>query len=363
MIKHCALVWTLALYPAAAVHGAGSDAADLRSRVMAQGGEVESDDGGDVVGVRFGFTWVADGDLDHIAGINSLKRLDLSLTRITDLGIERLRPLTGIEELNLYACEHISDTSLAHLRHWKNLRRLNLRGTDITDTGLAYVASHHHLEALDISVTQVTDNGMEHLAELTELRELTLGANKITALGLHVLQLLPNLKKLSLSGLQMRNSGFWSVAVTDLDIDVITQLDQLEHLDAADLKLTDLGVKKMAALRRLRSLDLSRTQISEAGVAALTGIGELRTLHLAGVEEIDDEAAKHLTALGRLTTLDLSSTKVSDKTLRVLSNLPNLKTLYLDDTMVSAEGVREFRDRRPHCEAHWSGQHRVSQDP
>ena len=68
-------------------------------------------------------------------------------------------------------------------------------------------------------------------------------------------------------------------------------------------------------------------------------------------------------AMGHLTTLDLSSTKVSDETLRVLSNLPNLKTLYLDDTMVSAEGVKEFRERRPHCEAHWSGQHRVSQDP
>lgn len=363
MIKHCALVWTLAMYPAAAVHGADLDAADLRSRIAAQGGEVETDEAGDVVGVRFGFTWAADGDLEHIAGIKSLKRLDLSLTRITDLGIERLRPLTGVEELNLYACEHISDTSLAHLRHWKNLRRLNLRGADITDTGLAYVASHRHLEALDISVTQVTDNGMEHLAELTGLRELTLGANKITGLGLHVLQLLPNLRKLSLSGLQMRNSGFWSVAVRDLDIDVITQLDQLEHLDAADLKLTDLGVKKLAALRRLHFLDLSRTQTGEAGVAALAGLGELRTLHLSSVEEIDDEAAKHLTAMGLLTTLDLSSTKVSDETLHELSKLPNLKTLYLDGAMVSAEGVREFRNRRPHCEVHWSGQHRVSQNP
>ena len=363
MIKYCALAWTLVLYPGAAVHGAGSDAADLRNRVLSQGGEVETDDTGDVVGVRFGFTWVADGDLDHIAAINSLKRLDLSLTRITDLGIERLRPLTEVEELNLFACEHISDTSLAHLRHWKNLRRLNLRGTDITDTGLAYVASHRRLEALDISVTQVTDNGMEHLAELTELRDLTLGANKITELGLHVLELLPNLKKLSLSGLQMRNSGFWSVAVTDLDIDVITQLDQLEHLDAADLKLTDLGVRKLAELRRLRFLDLSRTQISEAGMAALTELGELRTLHLSGAEEVDDRAAKHLTAMGRLTTLDLSSTKVSDETLRELSKLSKLKTLYLDGTMVSAEGVSEFRDRRPHCKVHWSGQHRVSQEP
>ena len=327
---------------------------DLQSWVTAQGGEVEYDESERVVGIRFGFTWLADGDLDRIAGMQTLKRLDLSLTRVTDLGIERIRPLTGIEELNLYACEHISDTSLAHLRQWKNLRKLNLRGTDITDTGLAYIAAHKNLEVLDISVTQATDNGMEHLAELTKLRELNLGANKISALGLPILQLLPNLTTLRLSGQQMRNSGFWAVAVTDLDIDVVTQLTQLEHLDVAGRKLTDLGVKKIANLSRLRSLDLSRTEVTEGGIQALADLPQLQTLHLAGAERINDAAAPYLAAMDSLTSLDLSSTKVSDGTLRVLLKSHKLRELYLNGTEVTERGVKAFRSECQDSRVHWT---------
>ena len=336
---------------------------DFESWITELGGQVEYDEQARPIGIRLGFTWVADGDLDRVARTSSLKRLDLSLTRVTDLGIERLKPLTGIEELNLYACEHITDTALAHLRDWANLRKLNLRGTDTTDTGLAYVASHKNLESLDLSITQVTDNGMEHLAELTELRELVLGGNKITALGLSILQLLPELKTLSLSGRQMRNSGFWDAAVTDLDIDEIAKLEQLEHLDLAGLRLTDLGVSKLASLTGLRSLDLSSTSVTGRGIAALGELRDLSKLSLSGAEAIDDAAAAGLAELAGLAVLDLSETKITDKALQGILPLSNLRHLYVDGTEVSRAGVDAFRQRRPACEVYWSAGAAVEQGP
>ena len=347
----------------AGVSGAEPAGEDLREWIASLGGQVGYDEASRPVGIQLGFTWVADGDIDRIARISSLKRLDLSVTRITDLGIERLKPLTGIEELNLYACEHITDTALAHLREWKNLRRLNLRGTDITDTGLAYVASHAKLEALDLSITQVTDNGMEHLAELTELRELALGGNKITALGLSILQLLPELKTLSLSGRQMRNSGFWDVAVTDLDVDEVAKLEPLEHLDLAGLKLTDLGVRKLASLRQLRSLDLSRTSVTGRGIAELAKLPYLTKLSLSGAENVGDEAAARLSELASLEVLDLSETKITDKALQDIAALANLRHLYVNDTGVSQAGVDAFRALRPGREVYWSAQPAAEQSP
>jgi hypothetical protein len=339
-----------------AARGAEPAAADLTDWIASLGGELDYDGASRPVEIRLGFTWVADGDMDRIARISTLKRLDLSLTRVTDLGIERLKPLTGIEELNLYACEHITDTALAHLREWRRLRRLNLRGTDITDTGLAYVASHVKLEALDLSITQVTDNGMEHLAELTQLRELVLGGNKITALGLSILQLLPELKTLSLSGRQMRNSGFWDVAVTDLDIDEIAKLAQLEHLDVGGLKLTDLGVRKLASLQHLRSLDLSGTSVTGRGVAALSRLQHLEELSLSGAETIDDEAVPAITEMGGLAVLDLSETKISDAALSRLAGLGKLRRLHIDGTAVSQAGMDTLRGQRPDLRIQWSPQ-------
>ena len=93
---------------------------------------------------------------------------------------KRLKALDQLEELNLFAAEFITDAAMAFLRGNRQLKTLNLRGTDVTDTSLAYVAELSQLKSLDISFTQITDVGLEHLASLAQLEELNLGGNKIS---------------------------------------------------------------------------------------------------------------------------------------------------------------------------------------
>src|SRR5262249_35069990 len=151
------------------------------------GGTVETDASGRVTGVTLGFQWNTDLEVDRILELPNLEKLDLSLSLITDRGMERLSILGNVRDLNLYAVERITDTALAYVRDWKHLERLNLRGTDITDTTLRYIAGHSSLRALDISFTQVTNSGMEYLGGFRNLEELYLGGNQITGAGLHVL--------------------------------------------------------------------------------------------------------------------------------------------------------------------------------
>src|SRR5690242_8272428 len=77
--------------------------------------------------------WLTDADAERIAASRSTTRLDLSFSLIGDAGMERLRGMKGVTELDLYAAEHITDTAIAYIRDWKTLRKLNLRGTDVTD--------------------------------------------------------------------------------------------------------------------------------------------------------------------------------------------------------------------------------------
>ena len=171
-----------------------------------QGGDVVRDQKGEIVEVSLARTWATDADLARIAEVKSLKRLDLSLTYISDRGIERLKGLDRLEELNLFAAEFITDAATAFLRGHRQLKTLNLRGTDVTDTSLAYLAELTNLRSLDISFTQITDVGLEHLASLPQLEERSLGGNKISGVGLHVLKLLPKLRKLGFYGIQRRNA-------------------------------------------------------------------------------------------------------------------------------------------------------------
>src|SRR5688572_4377312 len=100
------------------------------------GGEVEKDNAGRIIAVDLRSSWATDSDMARLAQLPNLERLDLSLTRITDHGLQQLKPAPGIVELNLYYAEQITDEGMAAVRGWKKLKSINLRGTKITDTTL-----------------------------------------------------------------------------------------------------------------------------------------------------------------------------------------------------------------------------------
>src|SRR5258708_3977572 len=123
------------------------------------GGSVTRDAAGKIIAVDLRSIWVTDSDMPGLAQLPDLKRLDLSLTRISDRGMRALKTASAIEDLNLYFAEQISDEGAAIVKGWKHLKRLNLRGTKITDSTLEFVASVPTLEWLDVGWSQITDTG------------------------------------------------------------------------------------------------------------------------------------------------------------------------------------------------------------
>ena len=370
----------LVLACAAPSGAAQDDSARIAASIETAGGSVVRDRTGHIVDVSLARTWATDADVERVAAIKTVRRLDLSLTYASDRGVERLKALDRLEELNLSSAEFITDAAIAFLRGHRQLRTLNLRGTDVTDTSLSYVAELPQLQSLDISFTQISDVGLEHLASLARLEELNLGGNKISGVGLHVLKLLPKLKKLSFYGIQRRNAGWcWAPVVTDLELDTIALLGGLEDLNigfgvalgaarpddlgpadgeaecriAGGTRVTDLGVSKLASLKKLRHLDVSGSAITGNGVKTIAAFHELRRLSLWNVKSLDDAAAAPLETLTNLTSLDLSNTPVGDDTLRRLAKLPNLRRLYVSETNVTAGAVAAFRAAHPAIVVSW----------
>jgi internalin A len=352
----------------------GAAAATVVASIEAQGGEVVRDAKGAIVEVSLARTWANDADVERVARLKTVRRLDLSLTYVSDAGADRLKALDQLEELNLFGAEFITDAAMAFLRGNRRLKVLNLRGTDVTDTSLAYIAELSNLKSLDIGFTQISDVGLEHLASLAQLEELNLGGNKISGAGLHVLKLLPKLRKLSLYGIQRRNAGWcWAPVVTDLELEAISLLGGLEELNvgfgvalgaprpanlgpadgeaecriAGGTRVTDLGVTKLAALKRLRILDVSGSAITASGIRTLATLPNLQRLSLWNVTGIDDAAAAPLETLHSLTSLDLANTAVGDATLARLGRLPNLRRLYVNETHVTAAAVAAFQAQHP----------------
>ena len=94
-------------------------------------------------------------------GLPQLESINLAYTKITDLGLEHLAPLENVKVLDLYYAEYVTDLGIAHLKHWKNLEYLNVRGTKVTSSLFEHVSKMTKLRFLDVGHSRVNDDLFE----------------------------------------------------------------------------------------------------------------------------------------------------------------------------------------------------------
>jgi internalin A len=250
-------------------------------------------------------SWVTDSDMPKYAQMPDLRRLDLSLTRVSDRGLRALKTAPAIEELNLYFAEKITDEGASVVKNWKHLKKLNLRGTKITDSTLEFLAGVPTLEWLDIGWAEVTDTGLDHLAALTNLKWLTMGGNKLTDGALQFLRQMPQLEYLDIGGQQRTDSGLWS------------------------LLLSETGMQSIASVTELRELRMEGRNVNARGLELLKPLAKLERLDLQGCKRLRDDAAAVLASMKQLKVLDLKESSLSAEAVaKIRAALPNTDVRY-----------------------------------
>jgi len=268
------------------------------------GGTITRDRAGRIIGVDLRSSWVTDSDMPQLVDLPYLTHLDLSLTRITDHGLQQLKNAPGIVDLNLYYAEQVTDEGMAAVRGWKKLKRVNLRGTKITDTTLEHLSNVTTLESLDAGFAQITDVGLDRLTSLPNLKELAIGGNKLTDMGLQSLRQMPRLTSLDLGGTQRTDSGLWFISLTELGLDSITTLGELRELRLDGMPVSSRWLEKLKDLTRLERLSMQ------------------------GCKRLSDEAAPLLAAWPSLRFLDLKGTAMTEKSIADLRQAkPHLRIL------------------------------------
>lgn len=290
------------------------------------GGTMQKNARGEVVALSFRSTWIDDADLKPIAAMNALRSLDLSHTRITDIGFQQLKTVASVEDVNLYYAEQIGDGALVVMKNWKKLKRLNLRGTKVTDLGVAQLVGHPSLEAIDVGFSLFTDNGFEPMTSIPNLKEIAVGGNKLTDVGVNMLRLLPSLTLVDLSGAQRTDSGLWSATITDRGLDTLGQLKNLRVLNLRASKITDAGMDKLAGLAVLTEANFGQTNLSAAGLQPLTGLAKLEKLILHKCTRVNDDAIGTLAQMKSLKWLDVEGTAITEAGAAILqAALPSLR--------------------------------------
>jgi internalin A len=300
--------------------------ADLRSTsphwVEDLGGTVIRNSQGRITGVNLRGTWVADADLRNLNELPDLTTLDLSLTHITDQGMQEIKDLKGITDLNLYFTEYVTDEGIAAIKSWKNLKALNLHGTKVGDVGLEHIAGIVTLESLNVGSTLMTDVGLERLTNLTNLKQLTMGGNELGDAGLQALRQLPGLTYLDLSGRQGTDKNVWTIAMSDAGLGAVLTLKQLKELRFG---CAFIGV----GIEGQRLGEVSLLSVTPQWLDRMKALPALETLHVQGCNRINDEAMSTLAAMPALKEVDLQGTSVTAKGAAALKSAkPSIVVFY-----------------------------------
>lgn len=164
--------------------------------------------------LRLAGNLLGDAELEGIATISSLERLEGGSNKTSAAGWRQLRRLRRLKHLSLGGIDDAGAAALAgcasletlkissgrlqasQQQPWASLpqlRVLSVADSAVDDAGLAKLESLAALEELNLDGTKVTDLGLAHLERMTRLRQLSLRRTLVTPGGIAALQrALPN---------------------------------------------------------------------------------------------------------------------------------------------------------------------------
>lgn len=178
--------------------------------------------------------------------ITNLKKVDLSKSDLTDVGVEYISALKNLEELNL-SNTAITDKCISALSSLHELKHLSLAGCKITNEGLRALKELANIDFLILDGTLITDTGLESLGTMKKLKCLKLNYNNIDGSGLHHLAQLYSLQ----------NLGLCSTKITDSNFEKLSGLN-IDYLGIADTEITEHSLPTLQRLKSLKSLDCDR---------------------------------------------------------------------------------------------------------
>ena len=234
-------------------------------------------------------------NLESLAGLNKLEKLDLGGNQLTVLNPEAFAGLNNLKKLNL-ASNQLEDISGA-FRPLVNLEELNLVNNRLNTLNSEAFAGLNNLKKLNLSLEVVYRSGptkynkIKSVSEkafnqLNKLEELDLGGNQLTFLNPEAFAGLNNLKKLNLASNQLEDiSGAFRPLVN------------LEELNLTGNLLNSLDPKTFTGLANLKKLHLYSSKITEIAPGTFATLLHLTHLNLGQNPELKLKEPDNLAAI------------------------------------------------------------------
>ena len=118
-------------------------------------------------------TGVTDAGLKSLSESNSIRAVYAGRIRISEDGLAAIAQLPDLRALNVISNTSITDAGVAHFRNSPNLEHLEVSDSKLTDAGLErLVVDCPKLRRLTLDHTAVTSQGLRLIGALSQLEQL-----------------------------------------------------------------------------------------------------------------------------------------------------------------------------------------------
>jgi eukaryotic-like serine/threonine-protein kinase len=289
---------------------------------------------------------LSDRGLACLARLKNLESLTVQNIKLSGEGVRPLAQLPHLSRLCLAAdsASEIKNSALKTISEsLPDLTALKLESTQLTDEGLACLSNFRKLSRLSLSFSpRITDKGLKYVAGLKNLKWLNLNGTEVTDQGLKTLSSLQGLEQIF----------FWHTRVTDAGMEQLNKIRSLKVLHLTHTAVSDAGLARLLGLEKLIDLKVRDTKITDDGLKLLKNFKHLERLSLQDLP-ITDEGLSALGDLPALSELDLSATVITDAGLKQLAAMKSLRQLYLKDCRSTTTAALEaLKKAMPACRVH-----------
>lgn len=164
-----------------------------------------------IVGVNLDGERVRLSDIQSLASLRNLRRLDLEYNAVDDAALDTISKLVTLERLDMQET-HVSDDDLRCLKTLNRLRWFMVSGKQITDQSMLHLANATQLESMSFRSTSVDGSGLRALNCSESLRTLDLRDSPVGDDAIPAILEFENLEKLNLSGATLSDAALLRIA-------------------------------------------------------------------------------------------------------------------------------------------------------
>lgn len=267
---------------------------------------------------------ITQGDLCSLGGLETLEELYVSTNSLNKEDVLFIRGMRELTTLDLSHCK-LDPGSVSLLQNMQHIRKLKVASNELSEEDVCAIGKMQSLVSLNLMSCGLGPGSLEHLRDLAGLEELVVSDNTLDKSDLAVIGGMESLRALDMCDCKLLGQGM---------LEPLVNLKSLERLYISRIRL---GLDEIQTVGRIVSLRMLEKYYCRLQPGCLEPLRSLKNLQVLGVSgnALSQEDMDVIGGMEELTSLSVRECCLPPGSLVCIENLKKIESLNVSDNRLN----------------------------